>query len=58
MTERRPDEEKPLTELLFEDKSLPDEEVELLSDQEKADLRAMLYNQRARPAPETGGLER
>ena len=29
-----------------------------LSDQEKADLRAMLYNQRARPAPETGGLER
>jgi len=29
-----------------------------LSDQEKAGLRAMLYNQRARPAPETGGLER
>ena len=27
-----------------------------LSDEEKAELRAMLYNQRARPAPETGGL--
>ena len=28
-----------------------------LSDEEKAQLRALLYNQRARPAPETGGLE-
>jgi GST-like protein len=28
-----------------------------LSDKEKGDLRAMLYNQRARPAPEHGGLE-
>lgn len=28
-----------------------------LSDEEKAQLRAMLYNQRARPAPQTGGLE-
>lgn len=29
-----------------------------LSEAEKAQLRAMLYNQRARPAPDTGGLER
>ena len=29
-----------------------------LSDEEAAKLRAMLYNQRARPAPETGGIER
>ena len=28
-----------------------------LSDEEKASLRALLYNQRARPAPESGGLE-
>ncbi|MDG2277405.1 MAG: glutathione S-transferase N-terminal domain-containing protein [Pseudomonadales bacterium] len=28
-----------------------------LSDEEKARLKAMLYNQRARPAPESGGLE-
>ena len=28
-----------------------------LSDEEKASLRDMLYNQRARPAPESGGLE-
>jgi len=28
-----------------------------LSDDEKARLKAMLYNQRARPAPESGGLE-
>ncbi|NKB96911.1 MAG: glutathione S-transferase family protein [Pseudomonadales bacterium] len=28
-----------------------------LSDEEKARLKAMLYNQRARPAPATGGLE-
>ena len=28
-----------------------------LSDEEQAELRKMLYNQRARPAPETGGLE-
>jgi GST-like protein len=28
-----------------------------LSDEERAELRKMLYNQRARPAPETGGLE-
>ena len=29
----------------------------ILSEQEKTDLRAMLYNQRARLAPESGGLE-
>jgi GST-like protein len=27
-----------------------------LSEAERAELKAMLYNQRARPAPETGGL--
>jgi GST-like protein len=28
-----------------------------ISDEEKARVRALLYNQRARPAPETGGIE-
>jgi GST-like protein len=28
-----------------------------ISDEDKARIRALLYNQRARPAPETGGIE-
>jgi GST-like protein len=28
-----------------------------LSDEDKARIRALLYNQRARPAPENGGIE-
>ena len=32
-------------------------DIDSLSDEDKARLKALLYNQRARPAPATGGIE-